>query len=115
VVTFGLLALGLFNFITGFGAFLTLPTFIQTAYDQLGAGEYGPTALASALGIVAIVASGTLWLATAWICLRLLQRGRMSWWVPLVGAAATLIALTVILSVAILADPTFTAFTAGLE
>jgi hypothetical protein len=115
VVTLGLLALGLFNFFSGFAAFLTLPTFIQTAYDQLGAGEYGPTALASALGIVAIVVSGALWLGTAWICLRLLQRGRTSWWVPLVGAAATVIALTVIMSVAILSDPTFAAFTAGLD
>ena len=115
VVTLGLLALGLFNFFSSFAAFLTLPTFSRPHTTNSVPGNTVRPRWRPLLGIVAIVASGTLWLGTAWICLRLLRRGRTSWWVPLVGAAATVIALTVIMSVAILSDPTFAAFTAGLD
>ena len=114
IVTLALLALGLVNVLSGISTYLSLPTLIQTAYDQLGVGRYTATALASMLGIVAIAVSATVWTVTAWICVRLLRRARMSWWVPLLGAAVTALALAVILSVAVLSDPAFSAYTAGL-
>lgn len=110
IVTVALLALGLINVLASIGSYLALPDTIQSVYNQLGAGKYTSAALASALGIVAVAMGAVFWLVTALISVQRLRRGRTAWWVPLVGAAATFIALAIIMSIAVLSDPAFAAY-----
>jgi hypothetical protein len=112
VVTVALLALGLVNVATSIGSYLDLPGAIQTVYDQLGYGTYTADALAHSLGILAVVLSVVIWLATAAVCALLIRKHRLSWWVPLVGAAVLFVAIAIVMTVAVASDP---AFAAGLQ
>jgi hypothetical protein len=107
IVTLMLLALGLVNVVLSAGNYLDLPGSIQTVYDQMGLGTYTSTALASSLGVVALVLSLVIWLTTAAVSALLLRRHRLSWWVPVVGAALLFIAIAIVMTVAVISDPAF--------
>ncbi len=110
LVTVALLAFGLLNVLASTPGYLQLPKTLQTVYDQLGIGTYSATALASTLGIVAVVAQSLLWLATAAVSVRLLRRGRLAWWVPLVGGVLCTIVLMAIMYFAMFNDPALAAY-----
>jgi hypothetical protein len=110
IVTLTLLALGLVNVVLSVGNYLDLPGSIQTVYDQMGLGTYTSTALASSLGVVALVLSVVIWLTTAAVSALLLRRHRLSWWVPVVGAALLFIAIAIVMTVAVISDPAFLAY-----
>ncbi|WP_141879566.1 DUF6264 family protein [Homoserinimonas aerilata] len=110
IVTIVLLSLGLLNVLWGIPGFLSLANTLQLAYDQMGVGQYGAAGLAGTMGVVAIVSQLVIWAATAWGSLQRMKRGRLAWWVPLVGAAVAFIVVAVVFTIAILADPTFMAY-----
>ena len=105
IVTVTLLALGLVNVGMSIGSYRDLGATIQTVYDRLGYGTYTSSGLAASLGVVAIVVSVVVWLATAAVSALLIRRRRVSWWVPLVGATLLFVAIAVIMTVAVVSDP----------
>jgi len=110
IVTVVLLSLGLLNVLWGIPGFLSLASTLQAAYDQMGVGQYGAGELAGTLGVVAVVSQLLIWAATAWGSVRRMRRGRLSWWVPLVGAAVAFIVVMLVFTIAIVSDPAFTAY-----
>ena len=110
VVTVTLLALGLVNIGMSINSYGHLGVTIQSVYDRLGYGTYTSSALAASLGVVAIVVSVVVWLVTAAGSVLLIRKHRLSWWVPLVGAALLFVAIAVIMTVAVVSDPSFLAY-----
>jgi hypothetical protein len=89
------------------GSYANLGATIQTVYDRLGYGTYTSGALAASLGVVAIVLSLVVWLATAAVSTLLIRKHRVSWWVPLAGATLLFVGIAVIMTVAVVSDPAF--------
>jgi hypothetical protein len=107
IVTVTLLALGLVNIGMSIGSYGNLGATIQTVYDRLGYGTYTSGALAASLGVVAIVVSVVVWLATAAVSALLIRKHKVSWWVPLAGATLQFVAIAIIMTVAVVSDPAF--------
>jgi hypothetical protein len=107
IVTVTLLALGLVNIGMSVGSYGNLGATIQTVYDRLGYGTYTSGALAASLGVVAIVVSVVVWLATAAVSALLIRKHKLSWWVPLAGATLQFVAIAIIMTVAVVSDPAF--------
>jgi hypothetical protein len=107
IVTVALLALGLVNIGMSVGSYANLGDTIQSVYDRLGYGTYTSGALAASLGVVAIVLSFVVWLTTAAVSALLIRKHRVSWWVPLAGAALLFVGIAVIMTVAVVSDPAF--------
>lgn len=107
VVTLVLLAFGLFVVLNGIPGYLAMPEVMQTVYDSLGAGTYPAAATASTLGVTALVVQAVIWIATAVLSALAIRRGRLAWWIALAGGAVAFIAVMVIVSVALFADPGF--------
>ena len=55
------------------------------------------------------------YLITAYFSWRRLRAGRVSWWVPLVGAVVTYLAVYVCLAVPLLGDPAFVRFATSVS
>lgn len=109
VVTLVLLAFGLFVVLSGIPGYLSMADVLQEVYAQVGAGEYTATELSASLGISALVVQGALWALTALFSVLALRRGRIAWWIPVVGGVVAFIALMIIVSIALMADPGFIA------
>ncbi|MEX1077764.1 MAG: DUF6264 family protein [Homoserinimonas sp.] len=107
VVTIVLLAVGLFLFLNGIPGYLALPDALQMVYDQLGAGTFPATETATSLGVTALVVQGLIWIATAASAWFAMKRGRLAWWIALLGGVLSFIASMVIVSIALFADPGF--------
>lgn len=106
-VTIGLLAFGLIYTLLNIPGFLALDETMQLTFDMLGYGEFRATDSVATLGVVAVVVQVAIWLAAASGSYALMKRGRAAWWVPLAGGFVTFIVVAVIVSVILLADPTF--------
>jgi hypothetical protein len=109
IAAIALLAFGFVNVTTGIPGWLRLPATLQSAYDQLGLGEFQAVALASALGVAAMVTQIVLWLAALGITVALIRAGRLSWWVPLTAGVIAVVVTSVLIGVAIMSDPGFAA------
>ncbi|MHA6669069.1 DUF6264 family protein [Homoserinimonas sp. A447] len=107
VVTLVLLAVGLFLVLNSIPGYLAMPEAMQTVYDQLGAGTYPAADVAASLGITALVVQVVIWVATAASAWFAMKRGRLAWWIALLGGVLAFIAMMVIVSVALFADPGF--------
>jgi hypothetical protein len=109
IAAVALLAFGFVNVVTGIPGWLRLPSSLQLAYDQLGVGEFQAVELASALGIAALITQIVLWLAAVGFTVALIRAGRLSWWVPLTAGVIAVVVTSVLIGIAIMADPGFAA------
>lgn len=109
IASVALLAFGFVNVVTGIPGWLRLPDSLQLAYDQLEVGEYQAVELASAIGIAVLVTQIVLWLAALGITVTLIRAGRLSWWVPLAAGVIAVVVTSVLVVIAIMSDPGFTA------
>lgn len=107
VITLVLLAIGLILIINSIPGYLALSDVMQSVYESLNAGTYSATETAAGLGAAALIIQGMLWVATTGFSVLAIRRGRLSWWIPLVGGAISFIAMMIIVSVALFADPGF--------
>jgi hypothetical protein len=112
IATVVLLAIGLLNIATSFSSYLDLPATIQSVYSRLDYGTYTSIALASSLGVVVAVLSVLIWISTAAVSALLLKRHRLAWWVPVAGAGLLFVVVAIVMTVAVLSDPAFSAYLA---
>lgn len=93
----------------------SLGTVMTEFYRAQGIGVYVPTALAQNLGTALNVVTVVLFIATVFATSWMMRRGRISFWVPLVGGAlATLVALVFVV-VLLRGDPAFIDYLSGLN
>src|SRR5690606_2848653 len=114
VITIALLAYGLFNVIMTGISYLDLPTVMNASMKILGIeGEFTNFAQGRLWGTIAAVLLVVGWVITAWASIRRLRTGKLTWWVPLVGAAATMLIVSICIMVPMLGDPAFMAYVGG--
>lgn len=109
-VTLILLILGLLGATFAASVLIALPDAVQLLYTQQNLGTYVPAASVAPLLTLGMVLQGLIWLATAGVSVWFLVRGRRAFYVPLIGAAVSLVALFVVMSLALSSDPTLLDF-----
>jgi len=106
--TIALLAYGLVNVVMTGISYLDLPTVLNEVMKILGIeGEFTDYAAGRLWGTVAAVVLAVGWTATAVLSVRRLRRGRITWWLPIVGAVVTSFLAGICVMVAMMGDPAF--------
>lgn len=108
IVTFGLLIYGLFSVVTTIIQLLNFPEYannfarvfrVDATFTNLTAGYLWGAAAAAVTGIG--------WLFTALFTWRSMKRGRISFWIPIVGALISTIIAAVLSLIGMSSDPQF--------
>ena len=110
IATIALLAYGLINVLFTAGSYLDLPSVLERTLELLGIeGTFTNYAQGRLWGGIAAIVLVLGWLITAVVAVRRLRTGRLTWWVPLVGAAVTFFVTSLCVMVPMLSDPAFMA------
>lgn len=108
IATFVLLVYGLVSVISTIVQLLDFPGYAERAAQILGVdATYTALSAGYLWGAAASVIYGVGYLLTAWLTLRRLRRGRISFWLPLAGFAVTSLVAGVCVATAFAADPAF--------
>jgi hypothetical protein len=107
VVTAALLGYGLYTVIAGYFRYSNMAGLMTQIFATQGLDAYAPNALATTLGIFINVANSVLWLLAAWITLRLLRGGKLSFYVPLIAGVLAAVVTAICLMALALSDPSF--------
>lgn len=100
-----LVAWGLVSVIRDIPMLIDLPSFFYEAFDAWGIqAELADPSGARAWGTAAAFVLGVGWLLTALWTWQRTRRGKLVFWVPLVGAVATYIVVAVLISMPLSAD-----------
>ncbi len=106
IVTFALLAYGLVNVISSFSAMVDYAAYADTMFRLLGVdAELSDPAAGRPWGIAAACLLAAGWLITAAVAWASLRRGRLTWWIPLVGGIVFTFASAMLMLVPIMNDP----------
>lgn len=115
LATIALLAVGAVNVLFSVFGYLDIAPAIQRSMDVIGMpGEFTNTAAAQTWGAIAAVVLVAGYLITAIAAWRRLSAGKISWWIPLVGAVATFVIVSACLMVPLVGDPAFNAYVTSL-
>lgn len=115
ILTIALLAYGVINVFMSAMTYLDLATPMNESMRILGIeGEFTNFEQAKVWGTVAAVVLVVGWVVTAWLSIRRLRTGKLTWWVPLVGAAATILVASCCIAVPMMGDPAFISFVGGV-
>lgn len=105
-ITVALLAAGLFTIITSIAGLVEFADFADTWMGTVGIdGEFTNYEQGRLWGTIGAIVFSAGWILTAYLSWRRLRRGRLAFWVPIVGAVVSYIALTACLMVPLLGDP----------
>lgn len=106
IVTFAMLAYGLVTVVSAFGQLWDFSQFAQSWLNLAGVdATFTNTAQGDLWGRIGAVAFALGWILTAGFAWRSLRGGRVSWWIPVVGAVVTFLVVSVCLTVPLLGDP----------
>ncbi len=100
-----LLVIGALNVVSYYASPLDLSALIQQVYDQFDGGRFTAIDLARSVALWFGVAQFVIFAITALLTILALRRGRLAFYIPLAGAVVFLIAGTVLVSIAMGADP----------
>ena len=115
LVALALLAYGLWNVITSVLAFLSPSSLMATMMQMLGvSGSFSNYEQAKTWGMVAAILLIVGWTVTAALTLLRLRRGKLAWWVPLVGGAVFVTLSSVCMLVPFYSDPAVVSYLNGL-
>lgn len=116
ILTIALLAYGVINvFMTGM-SYLNLPDLMNESMKILGIeGEFTNFEQARVWGTVAAIVLVIGWVLTAWLSMRRLRSGKITWWLPLVGAAVTMLVAAFCITVPMMGDPAFLTYVEGMS
>lgn len=106
IVAFALLAYGLVNVISSFPALIDFEAYAETMFGFLGVdATLSDPAAGRPWGIAAAIVLAVGWLVTATLTWLAIRRGRLSWWIPLVGGIVFTFASAMLMLVPIMNDP----------
>lgn len=103
-VTVVLLILGILGTMFTIAMQLQLPVAMELLHAQEGLPAYVEAGSVATTITVGSVAQGLIWIVTAGVSVLLLTRRTTAFWVPLVGAAASLVTFFVVISLVIATD-----------
>lgn len=105
-ITVALLVFGLFTVVTSIAGLIDFSGFADTWMQTAGIdAEFTNYEQGRLWGTIGAIVFSIGWLLTAYLSWRRLRRGRIAFWVPIVGAIVSYIALTACLMVPLLGDP----------
>lgn len=104
-ITIALIAFGVLNLLQYSSALLDFEGFLEVATKGTSAEPVDFTEAARIGGLVLFVLCLALVLVSSAIAVLLLRRGRIAFWVPLVGGAVSVLAWVVVLTVIVLQTP----------
>jgi len=108
IATIALLAFGAFNVVSSAFSYVNLAAAMTSVYQVLGiTGTFTNDAAARVWGPIAAGVLVVGYLVTLLLSLRRLRTARITWWLPLVGAAITMLVVSVCLAVPLFGDPAF--------
>ncbi|MDT0156624.1 DUF6264 family protein [Microbacterium sp. ARD32] len=103
-----LLGIGLVNVLTSIPGFLQLSDSLDQSLKMLGVdADFSNFQAARVWGVIAVVALMAGYATTLWLTVRRIRAGRSAWWVPLLGFVATMVLVSVCISVPMFGDPAF--------
>lgn len=109
--TIALLGYGLINAVMTAISYLDLPASMTQTMKMVGIeGEFTNFAQGRLWGTIAAIVLVVGWVVTAVLSIRRLRRNKLAWWVPIVGAAATLVVTSLCVSIPLMGDPAFVAY-----
>ncbi|MCS3441874.1 DUF6264 family protein [Microbacterium phyllosphaerae] len=112
-VTIALLAYGLINVVMTGLSYLEFSTTMNEMMGVLGVdGEFTNFAQGKLWGTIAAIVLAAGWSLTAFLSIRRLRTGKTSWWVPIAGAAVTLLVASICAAIPLMNDPAFIDFVA---
>lgn len=105
-VTIGLLAYGFVTVIGSIPSFIDYTQYAETMLDLLGVqAELSDPAAARPWAVGASVLLALGWILTLLVSVASLRRGRLTWWIPLVGGAVVTFAAGTLMAVPLWSDP----------
>lgn len=108
--TIAMLAYGLINIVITGLSYLDLPSVMNQTMKILGIeGEFTNFAQGRIWGTIAAIVLAVGWSITAALSIRRLRRGRLTWWLPIVGAVVTMVVVSICIAVPMMGDPAFVA------
>lgn len=114
VVTIGLLAYGLVNVVVTGLQYLDPTRVMNDAMAILGIpGEFTNVAQGKLWGTIAALVLVAGWALTSMLSIRRLRRGKLTWWLPLVGAVVTVGIASICIAVPMFGDPAFVSYMQG--
>lgn len=115
IATFVLLAYGLVSVVSTIVQLQDFPGYAERAAQILGVdATYTALSAGYVWGAAASVIYGVGYVLTAWLTWRRLRRGRIAFWIPLVGFVATTLLAGVCVTIALTADPAFLSALTGV-
>jgi hypothetical protein len=106
IVTFALLAYGLVNVVSSFPALIDYSAYADTMFRLLGVdATLSDPAAGRPWGIASAIVLAVGWFVTAVVSWVRVRRGRISWWIPLVGGVVFTFASAMLVLVPIMNDP----------
>lgn len=110
-ITIALLAYGLVNVVMTGLSYLDFSTAMNEVMGVLGIdGEFTNYAQGRLWGTVAAIVLAVGWSATAYLSVRRLRRGKSTWWLPVAGAAVTIVVASICVAIPMMGDPAFVSF-----
>lgn len=110
-ITIALLAYGLVNVVMTGLSYLDFSTAMNEVMGVLGIdGEFTNYAQGRLWGTVAAIVLAVGWSATAYLSVRRLRRGKTTWWLPVAGAAVTIVVASICVAIPMMGDPAFVSF-----
>ncbi|MCU1472569.1 MAG: hypothetical protein JWQ92_637 [Amnibacterium sp.] len=106
-ITVGLLAVGVINTVQAVAQARDLPAVLDRIYQARGISRYTPVDVATGIGwAMAVAAIASLVLAIGFSVPRIRDH-RLAFWIPLAAGAASAVVTGLLVTAAILADPTY--------
>jgi hypothetical protein len=106
VVTFALLAYGLVNVVTAIPQLVDYAAYTETVFTLLGVdAKLTDPAAGKPWGLAAAIVMALGWLATALVTWWNLRRGRVSWWIPVVGGIVFTLITGTLMLIPLMSDP----------
>jgi energy-converting hydrogenase Eha subunit C len=114
IATIALLAYGALNVVLSMPAYFDLAGYMPQVMSVAGIdATFTNTEGAKLWGPIAAIVLIVGYVVTAFLAVRALRRGRIAWWIPLVGAAVSYFAASLCILVVLLGDPAFSALLAS--
>ena len=111
IITFALLAYGLFNVVTTLSALLDFPRLATTYFDLMGiSGTFTNVESGQLWGRIGFIILVAGYVLTVMISLRRLRAGKLTWWIPLVAGIVVQLVVGVCLAIPLVNDPAFQAY-----
>ena len=111
VVTFVLLGYGLFNVLIGSSQYTDLAGLINSQlYGPQKIGTFDSSPLSIQLGVVIVVSQAILFAVTAVLALISVRAGRISFWIPIVGAVVAATVVFICFAALVFPDPAYQAW-----